>query len=399
MKRIILSVLVLLVVGTGSAFAQEGAHNLGPDVNSPDSDFGPIVTASGNALYFTSDREGGVGEQDIWVSRREGGKWSKAENLGKGINTKYSEGPDSFSIDEKTMFFTRCDKLDQKGICDIYTAYWDVVKKQWTDIQPLGPEVNSEYNDTNASLSYDGRTLYFISNRPGEDGKLNWDIFVSRKNEGKWGRAERMGPPVNTPGGEIHVMIHPDGTLYFCSDGHGGLGGWDILFSKPEGGKFGEPQNMGETINTTGNDIYFTIPASGDLAYLASNRSGGSGMEDIYSAPLQLFTPREEEEVGGMIVIKGRVVDKSSCGSSEPGAMAECKPVPGAVVHVKSAKTGEVLGQKVTTEAGLFQVSLPAENYDIKITARGFKRAEETISPKGGTALEMINKKFMLVPE
>ena len=163
MKLMVLLAAVgaMLLSGPGSAVSeQQGATNLGPIVNGPDSDFGPIVTADGNALYFTSDRPGGFGGQDIWMSRRANGEWTAPVNLGDQINTKYNEGPDTFSVDERVMFFTRCDKVEDLGACDIYTANWDEIKKQWVGVKNLGPNINSRYNDANASLSYDGGTLY-----------------------------------------------------------------------------------------------------------------------------------------------------------------------------------------------------------------------------------------------
>lgn len=389
---------LLVALAGGPAPSQEGARNLGPQVNSPDSDFGPIVTADGNALYFTSDREGGLGAQDIWVSRRAGGDWGKPVNLGDRINTKYNEGPDTFSIDEKTMFFTRCDKLDEPGACDIFTASWDDTAKRWGNVKGLGPNVNSKYSDANSSLSYDGQTLYFVSDRPGEPGqRRNWDIFISRKKGAEWGKAERLGPPINTPGNELNVMIQRDGaSLYFSSDGHGGLGGPDIFVSHLENGKYGAPQNLGPAINTPENDMYFTIPASGDMAYLASDRPGGSGLEDLYSIPLNLqVTPP-------LIFIKGLVVNRASCAAGQAPKMIDlktCAPVKGAVVKVTENASGQVIIETVTDADGVYKAGvLVGKEFTISATAAGYSPSSEKFSTIAVTPYQVIEKNIFLEP-
>jgi len=345
-----LTVLICLT-GPGAVFGQEGATHLGPEINSPENDFGPIVTADGNALYFTSERDGGLGGQDIWVSRRKDGKWSKPENLGKSINTVYHEGPDSFSPDEKVMYFSRNvvkENDPNPTKLDIYTAAWNEEKKQWGDVKRLGDNVNSKYSDGNASISHDGLTLYFVSDRPqeGKNEEGDWDIFVSKKKkEGdKWGPAKRLGAPINTSESELHVIIHQDGeNLYFSSSGHKGLGGADIFVSKIVDGKYQAPVNLGDTINTVRDDVYFTIPAAGDLAYLASDRAGGLGMQDIYAVPV----PMGELKTTGLVIIKGIVADLATCPKPDKGSGAKdidptaCKPIKGAKVVATSGEKGE----------------------------------------------------------
>lgn len=385
---------LLLTLGISALAGQENAKNLGPAVNSADSDFGPIVTADGKTLYFTSTREGGQGYQDIWVSRRDAeGDWGRALNLGAPINTEYNEGPDSLSVDETTMFFTRCDKIGSPGICDIYTASRDKASKAWTDITNLGEGVNSEYNDTNASISHDGKTLYFVSDRPaGKDGEKNWDIFRSAKKDGKWGKAERLPAPINTSDSEIHVMIHPDNeTLYFCSDGHKGLGGTDVFMSKIKDGVFGEPVNMGDVINTSGDDIYFTVPASGDLAYLASDRSGTLGMEDIYSVPI----PMAPTESKGVVIVRGLVADASSCSDKED--VSTCKPLPGVKVTILDAEGKNAVKETVTAEDGVYQVVVPAgENLLVSAAAPGFKKQVSAVGAKDVQPYQTIKQDLLL---
>ena len=395
-------VLFTVFMMAGTLFAADEPHNLGPLVNSPDSDFGPIVTADGNALYFTSFRDGGLGGQDIWMSRFVDGEWTKAENLGEPINSKYHEGPDSFSVDESTMYFTRCDKLGKPGICDIYTASWDDENKKWGKVENMGPGINSDYNDSNASISYDGKTIYFISDRPMDGSTVkNWDIFMSQKTMGKWGKAKRLDKTINTPKQEIHVMIHQDGkTLYFSSDGHGGFGGYDIFYSELEDGKWSQPKNMGDLTNTPRDDLYFTVPASGDLAYLASSRSGGMGQEDIYSVPVPL-----KISSGGMVVLMGIVVNQNSCSKQNPvpwkGSTAQdiksCKPLKDAEVIITESASEQIVGKIITDASGSYRALLTAgKKYTVKVNASGCTEYMETYTPEGVLPTQTFEKNILI---
>jgi len=406
MRNAIIGVAIAIAVTLAgiAALAQDQATNLGPVVNSPDSDIGPIITADGNALYFTSDREGGFGGQDIWVSRWENGKWSTPRNLGDQINTRFNEGPDTFSVDERTMFFTRCDKEGQPGTCDIYTARWDESKEQWTDVQNLGSNINSRFNDVNSSLSFDESTLYFVSDRPSQDKKRkNWDIYVSHREGNSWGKAKRLGDPVNTPNNELHVIIHQDDkTLYFSSDGHGGFGGADIFTCKMAEGICTEPRNLGPLVNTKENDMYFTIPASGDLAYLASNRAGTHGQEDIYSVPIEPIIAPE-----GVIIVKGIVADKTTCAppTSHPQTgipvynIATCTPIRGAVVRLAEVLTDKLVKQSTTGPTGFYQVVIPAgKDYSVSATAPRFSFHTERFNVSKAQPYQVIEKNILLVP-
>jgi len=401
----LLATAIMIMAVAWPAATQDQAKNLGPAVNSEDSDFGPIITADGNALYFTSDREGGYGGQDIWVSRRTAdGNWGSPENLGDEINTKYNEGPDTFSVDERTMYFTRCDRVGQPGTCDIYMASFNETTKRWGGVKNLGAAINSRFNDANASLSYDENTLYFVSNRPTEDRKRsNWDIFISKRQGGDWGTAQRLGPPINTPMNELHVMIHQDNqTLYFSSDGHGGFGGADILVSRIDSGQFSEPRNLGPLINTPDNDMYFTIPASGDLAYLASNRSGTMGQEDLYSVPIPLVLQPQ-----GVIIVKGIVADRTTC--AEPTAdpatgvavydIKTCAPINEARVRLSEVVSDVLVKQSVTGPSGFYQVIIPAGNdYSVSASAPNYSFHTERFNVAQKQPYEVIEKNILLEP-
>lgn len=402
--RLTLLTMLMLIITAAPAPSQDEATNLGPVVNSLDSDFGPIVTADGLALYFTSDREGGYGGQDIWVSRWANGKWGTPTNLGELVNTKYNEGPDTFSVDERTMYFTKCDREGEPGTCDIYTAAFDEATKTWGNVQNMGKNINSRFNDANASISYDESTLYFVSNRPTEDKKrTHWDIFVSRREGRGWNEAKRLGPPVNTPMDEFHVMIHQnDVDLFFCSNGHGGFGGSDIFMSSSREGTFSEPQNLGPFINTPENDMYFTIPASGDLAYLASNREGTIGQEDIYVVPLDIVKPEK-----GVIIVKGIVADRSTCAPPKADSttgiavydIKTCTPINQSVVRLAEVTSDRLVKQSVTGPSGFYQVVIPAGNdYSVTATAKGYSFHTERFNVAKEQPYQVIEKNILLDP-
>ncbi len=282
-------VLFISNLGRGQVFTQE-AHNLGPVVNSKQSDFAPYITVDGKSLYFASDREGGYGGQDIWVSRRTAdGQWGAPVNLGPSINTKFNEGPDTMSADGRTMYLTGCGREDSLGKCDLYVAHL-AADGNWSPPQNLGPPVNTRYSEANASLSFDGQSLYFASLRP--KGLGGWDLYVSHRTDQGWSEPEDLGAPINTPDNEFIAFAFGNQELYFSSDGHGGFGGADIFYSRKMTEGWSDPVNLGPVINTPYNDMYFSVPGSGDLAYLSSNRNDTLGQEDLYVVPMPLVLNR-----------------------------------------------------------------------------------------------------------
>lgn len=296
-------ILGLAMVPLMSGALSPEVKNLGSEVNSEYSDFAPVVSPDGNYLFFASDRPGGQGMQDIWVSQRVNGEWAKPKNLGTPVNDELNQGPDSFyrNKDKEYIFMTYCNKIDL-GLCDIYISEKGE-DDSWGKPVNLGAPINTEYSDANASWDYVNRVLYFVSTRPGGirgDGPMrlpneaSYDVWMAPlQSDGKWGNPVNLGEPVNTPGWEgVSFFLAADQTLYFSSDGHGGMGGADIFKSRHnQDGSWSEPEPVNE-VNTSANDMYFSIPASGDVAYFSSATSGGQGDEDLYMVPLNLvLTP------------------------------------------------------------------------------------------------------------
>ena len=172
-----------------------------------------------------------------------------------------------------------------QGSCDLY---WSQLKAEgWTQASPFSNVINSANWEAQPTISANGKTIIFSSNRPGGRGKIDlWQ--TSRQANGKWTKPENLGPLLNTGGEDQTPFLHPDGqTLYFTSDSLPGMGGKDIYFSRRQpDGQWGAPQNLGYPINTKGEDVMLTVSLDGRTAYYATNRPGGQGRLDIYSFEL-----------------------------------------------------------------------------------------------------------------
>ncbi len=367
------------------------ATNLGGAVNSAASDFGPIISPDGNALYFTSDRPGGLGGQDVWVSYREGGEWGEAKNLGAPINTEDDEGPDSFSLSENALYFTACNRPGGLGKCDLYVSF--NLGGRWTRPENLGAPVNTEHNESNASISSNGETLVFASDRPG--GLGGTDLWYAKRGEmmkklipgfstqGRWEGPANLGPGVNTSDWDGVGFLMPDNeTLYFSSRGRGGSGLADIFRSSYLDGAWTEAENVGDIINTTRDDIYFTLPGSGELAYFSSDRSGGLGMEDVYSIPIPLLVPKCR-----MVIIRGSVSDEES---GSPLA---------ARVSVKDPATSRVVAEvESNPDSGAFQVIVELERLEIQVSEKGHSDYSEKVEIEEGENCAMLTRSIKLKP-
>lgn len=256
-------------------------ENLGPVVNTRFTEHSPILSVDGNTLIFTSNRpedpNGSEDFEDVYVTRKVNNQWSAPKKISKNINTQYNDAAASLSPDGKTLFL-----YSELGAGDIYASTFD--GKDWSEPKPLNKNINtSQFWETCASVSADGKKLYFASNRDGGFGDL--DIYVSElDSHGQWGKAVNLGPTINTPGNEDSPFIHFDGvTLYFSSDGHPGMGNSDIFVSELKGNKWTKPENIGYPINLWEYDGFFTMAHDKKMGFYSTVKEGGLGGIDIYS--------------------------------------------------------------------------------------------------------------------
>jgi Tol biopolymer transport system component len=224
-------------------------------------------------------------QEDFYVSFSDGTDWGMALNLGAPINTDDNEGAQTITADGSQLFFIGCNRKGGKGSCDIYRSLRN--GRKWGRPENLDSPVNTSKWESQPSISADGKTLYFVSNRINGLGKSDiWVTHLAPNNE--WTIPRNLGDVINTAFSEETPFIHPDGkTLYFTSDGHVGMGGKDIFVTRmnPDG-SWSIPKNLGYPINTWNDEQGLFVAATGENAYFSSDRKGGFGKLDIYSFPL-----------------------------------------------------------------------------------------------------------------
>jgi len=267
------------------------------EINSPATDY--EGTLKNGRLYITSARndsrrEYGWNEQpflDLYEFTAEDDGTYQGESLLEGkINTKYHEGVVSFSPDGNTMYFSRESFYEKKYQTDsLSNTKFSVLNlfkatkagNGWTNVEPL-PFNSNNYNTDHPSVSPDGKTIYFTSDMPGGFGQ--GDIYKAAINsDGSFGNAENLGQKVNTEGREMFPYISDNGTLYLASDGHLGLGGLDVFYTKEIDGKMSKIRNVGLPVNSNADDFAFNINEESGEGFVSSNREGGKGSDDIYA--------------------------------------------------------------------------------------------------------------------
>jgi outer membrane protein OmpA-like peptidoglycan-associated protein len=330
-------------------------ERLGNTINSEYTEYNPVVSADEGVMAFTSLRpiESKTGEkvtEEIQISYNETGTWSMPAKV--EVQTQFNYGTAGISADGQEMIVFIGDQTSG--------SLFRIEKEEqgWTRPVPIGSGVQSKYMESTASMTPDNKTIYFASNRPGGFGGM--DIYrAERKEDGTWGRAQNLGPIINTRDNEDAPFIHPSNELlFFTTDGHNGIGGNDIYKSELENGKWTEPKNMGYPINTTANDNYFTLIADGTRGYFSSDRVGGLGGQDIYVMDMP-----DDYETIPLTLIKGRILD------------AETKQPLVTKIYMIDTETKEKIDYVYhpNKKTGDYLVILPPnKSYDMIIESDGF---------------------------
>jgi peptidoglycan-associated lipoprotein len=340
-----------------------------PLVNSRFSDFSPSFgNGEYSEIYFTSSRSGGFSNKvddrtgetftDIYSSKlNKKGKWSVPIMLEEPINTTGNEGSVVLNKRGTTMYFTKCDVQKKKSLgCNIYVS--NRKGKVWGPPTMLQIKVDSNTTLGHPTISEDETTLIFSSDLSGGyGGKDLW--IVKQQKRGKWSDPVNLGPAVNTSNDEMFPFLHSDGTLYFASTGHIGMGGFDIFKSYlDENGNYSSITNLKYPVNTSGHDFGMIIEKSGERGYLTSDRKGGKGGDDIYQFELPPL----------VLSMRGVVTD------SKTGAI-----ITNAKVILSSSK-GEGAETK-TDNTGSYNFKLdPLLSYEILVASEGYlnKKMTET---------------------
>ncbi len=349
-------------------------------LNSEYDDYGPVITADGEKLYFTSRRPNGYNltdqegqyYDDIYYSEYKNGQWSAPVNVGRPLNTVTHDAVVGLSYDGQTLIIYR------NG--DLY--YSKLNGNKWSDPKPFPKVINSKEVESSAALSVDGKTLYFVRGKSLDPLKSNGDIYYSVKDSnGNWSKPIRLPDNVNTPYDEDGLFLHPDGkTLYFSSKGHNSMGGYDVFKTvRQDDGTWSDPVNLGYPLNTPDDDIYFVLSGNAQVGYISTVREDTKGFTDIYAVHMFTTTPYTTEEnflladlaepvkqtsfepPVKLLLVKGKVLDENG------------NPIE-ATVEIVDNETGKVIYRVKTNSAtGEYMVSLPpGRNYGMVIKKEGY---------------------------
>ncbi|MEO5564340.1 MAG: OmpA family protein [Chitinophagaceae bacterium] len=328
-------------------------QNIGGNINTAESEYFPSLTIDGTELVFT--RRLNSYNEDFFYSKENEKQWQKARPMEGNVNTDQNEGAQNISQDGQWLVFTGCNRRDGFGSCDIYISYLD--KNGWSEATNLGGRINSDQWESQPCLSPDKRDLYFASRRHGGYGGS--DVYVSHLQEsGKWGEPENMGPEINTSGDEQCPFIHADNqTFYFTSNFWPGYGDDDIFYvRKGPGGSWSKPVNLGYPINTIDREGTLFISSNAKTAYYSSDRADSKGGLDIYS-----FELREDVRPFKTLWVKGKVFDKKTT-----------RGLPSAVELIDLAGK-QVISKVQTDEQGNYLITLPVgKDYAFNVNRKGY---------------------------
>jgi hypothetical protein len=368
-------------------------------INSEYDEYSPVVTLDESSMFFTTRRlrkdssnegyysmQDGKFYEDVYVSYKDlkTGKWMEPEILGeisRDRKPETNEATISVSGDGQQLFVYK----GAVGNGDIYVSQREGDGYSVPVSMGQGEthsDINTDSWETHATISADGRTLYFVSDRPG--GLGGRDIYRSVKlPNGEWSKALNIGAPINTPYDEDAPYFHPDGkTLYFSSNGTSSMGGFDIFFSlNIEGDKWSTPFNIGYPLNSVNDDIFFTTTADGQRGYFSSAKTGGVGEKDIYTIDLK------RKEQAGVAILKG-YIDAGSEGQIPDGIV---------IWVTDMTEEGDPIEYKPNRRNGAYVFNLiPCHEYFVEYTRDEKTFYETEMKVPCGAGYQEINKVISL---
>ncbi|MFL5753026.1 MAG: hypothetical protein ACJ76F_06440 [Bacteroidia bacterium] len=369
--------------------------HIGAPLNTPAHEYVPLITADESMMFFTyrgpksigglmnqngKPNKNGIYFEDIYFSKKTGDTtWSEPQSIGDDINTKQHDACIAISADGQDLYTYRSGEKDGG---DIYVCHLNGEK--WSNPERLGPNINTTFWEGSCSVTSDGRYLYFASERNG--GMGGRDIYVAEKlRNGNWGAAKNLWA-INTKFDDDAPFIHPDGTtLFFSSQGHNSMGGYDIFYSNDSLGLWTKPVNMGYPLNTTDDDRYYVINAKGDKGYFSSNRDikGGDGSQEIYTVKPGWYAGKQH----ALAMVVGRIFGNDS--------IIEAK------IEVVKKSNGEVLGPiHSNSVSGKYLIALPPkEDYLFKVSAPGYTEYSEDMNAEQLIGFIEVDKDFHLCKE
>ncbi|OQY02776.1 MAG: hypothetical protein B6I20_06510 [Bacteroidetes bacterium 4572_117] len=339
------------------------------NVCTPDDEYLPLISPDGEILFFSvrtissSDKP----EEKLKFSKRLSADssdlvYSRGEPMGVPFNDGRNQGGASITIDNNHIFITICEyertNYTSYKNCDIFTS--DKVNEKWSYLKRMNSRINGLSTfEGMPSITADGKTLFFSSSREGGYGGL--DIYKSEKEaNGSWGKAQNLGPVINTEGDEKTPFIHSDRqTLYFSTNGIFGLGGYDVFYSQYEGrGQWSEPKNMGYPINTNNDELGMIVSTNGKRVFFSSRAFNEDNNWDIYFAELY-----KEARPKKVLFVKGKLYDEKG------------NKVTKARIELKSMQTDELTEGLVDENSGNYAVAVTVgddEKFIMTATRDGF---------------------------
>ncbi len=374
---------------------QADIRNLGPPVNTTYQEYSPIISADESILIFTyrgpkstgglmsgkfkADPNKGTYYEDILMSRKNSDStWGEPQPI-PNINTKQNESALALSPDGQTLYTYRSTEQDSG---DIYESHLE--GDSWTVPQKIKGDVNTNYWEGSCSVTADGKYLYFSSERKG--GLGGRDLYIAEKSDdGSWKNVQNLGDKINTTDDEDAPFIHPDGlTLFFSSKGHNSIGDYDIFYTIKKENSWIDPLNMGYPLNTTDDDRFYVMNASGQKGYFSSNRvsNGGNGSSDIFTV-----TPGILGEKPVLAMVLGYVYGNDKAITAQ--------------IEITKKSNGEKVGPFTSNvKTGKYLVALsPGENYTFHIRSSDFGEITEDLDIAKLSKFVELRKDFHMVKD
>lgn len=361
-------------------------ENLGRNINSIYNEVSPKISVDGKVLYFgrqsSPENIGGTDDrEDIWESVTTDGKtWAKSSNLGPPLNSSFTDNLISVSADNNTFLFHI-----NGGF-----GFTHRTANGWSALEDLGIRIENESQHLEGNLSADGKVIIFAArlkaNAFYKPNEVERDIYVCLNRSGRWSAPIHTGKILNSPGEEYSPFLSADGnTLYFASDGRPGYGDADVFMSRrlsDDWNQWSEPVNLGIGINTVGFDGHYTLPASGDYAYMVSN------IQTIGKADIIRLKPPESVKPDPVVLVSGKVLNAKTQ-----------RPLP-AMIRFDDLKTGAEVGEaRVDPRTGDYKIILPAgKNYGFHAAAHGYLSVNENLELIDLKQYSELKKDLLLVP-
>jgi len=362
-------------------------EKLNAGINSSENEYINFVDAEQNQLFFTrkilTHQQGRpVYKEHFYQTLKKKNAWQLPKRIYFPWDSTRNTGALSLSTDGRNIYFTGCYWPDGMGSCDIYTSRKR--GKYWQRPKHLDGNVNTSGWDSQAVVSSDNNRLFFASKRPGGMGGSDIWMCIRQKN-GRWGKAINLGDSINTSGNEMAPFLHADGhTLYFSSNGHIGMGGYDLYVSREDStGHWTKAVNLGFPVNTKANELNIFVSLDGRHAWISSDRDTINRSFDIYSFPV--YSKIRPEKV---LFVKGVIQDALS------GKKLK------ATVILTNLNNGQIMDSiKSDGINGNFLMVLhEGTDYAFNIQKKGYLIYSQSFNLKTFPGLTSINKVFSLTP-